>query len=463
MRTKKGHLYASYLTDMTFGNPMGVIFSFALPLLIGNIFQQIYTMVDTIAVGHILGDEAISAIGATSAIYSLIITFATGLNSGFSIVAARNFSEIFDRKIQRTVFGIFVINAVSTVLLTGLPIVSIVPLMRFLNTPDSVFDDAYAYILVLCIGLFSTIGYNMFAGILRAFGDSKTPLYALIVACVVNVALDFPLIMLMGVTGAALATVIAQTVSAIFCAITFFKLCYFFVPEKNDMHVERELLFEIVTSGISMALMMCVVSIGSVIFQRANNLLGEDIIAAHSSSHKIFTVILQPVAAMSTALSTFVSQNHGSGRYDRVRSALWRVILVVAGWGILSCIIVYLVGDPVIRLLTATENEVIVSNAVMSMRICLPFFPILGALQCLRTAMQAMGCKTAPVLSSCVEVLMKIVGAAFLIPAYGYFGACITEPLTWVAMLAFLAVSYLILYKKIYVKRPITIGFDIVD
>lgn len=436
--------------DMTEGNPIRIVLAFALPLLIGNIFQQIYTMVDTVAVGYLLGDRAISAIGATSAIYSLMITFANGLNRGFAIVATRAFGAHDKEKLRRLVFGIFILNGVSTILLTVLSVALLVPLLNFMNTPDTIFADAYSYVLILCIGLFSTVAYNMFAGLLRAVGDSKTPLYHLIVASVVNIALDIPLVILMDVAGAALATVIAQLVSAILCGASFFKQCRDIIPRREDMHVNRRLLIELITSGLSMALMLCVVSVGSVIFQRANNLLGEDIIAAHSSSHKIFTVFLQPISALSAALSTFISQNYGAKRYDRIRRTLGRALLLQAAWGVLSCVIVYLAGGPLIRLMTATENEFIVSNAVMSMRICLPFFPILGALQCLRTAMQSMGYNFAPVMSSCVEVLMKLVGAAFLIPAYGYLGTCITEPMTWVTMAVFLAAAYLMLRKRIY-------------
>lgn len=439
--------------DMTAGSPIRLILAFAIPLLIGNIFQQVYTMVDTVTVGYLLGDDGISAIGATSAIYSLLITFANGLNSGFAIVVTQAFGAQNGEKLRRSVGGIFILNAVSTVLLTILSSILLVPLLEFMNTPDTIFADAYSYILVLCIGLFSTVGYNMFSGLLRAVGDSKTPLYYLISASVVNIILDIPLVWLMGVTGAALATVISQAIAAILCGIAFFRNCGDMIPRRSDACISRGLLFELISSGVAMALMMCVVSVGSVIFQRANNLLGEDIIAAHSSSHKIFTVFLQPIAALSAALSTFISQNYGAGCYDRIRFALGRALILQASWGIISCVFVYLTGGPLIRLLTATENEFIVSNAVMSMRICLPFFPILGALQCLRTAMQSMGCKTAPVMSSCVEVLMKVIGAVFLIPAYGYLGSCITEPMTWVAMAAFLAAAYLILRKKIYKMR----------
>lgn len=450
MPTNKGRVRT---LDMTDGEPIRLILAFALPLLIGNIFQQIYTMVDTVAVGYLLGDEAISAIGATSAIYSLMITFANGLNGGFAIVATQAFGAHDKEKLRRSVAGIFILNAVSTAILSVLSVVTLVPLLRFMNTPDAIFNDAYAYILVLCIGLFTTVGYNMFSGLLRAVGDSKTSLYHLVVASVLNVILDFPLIMLFGVTGAALATVTAQAVAAVLCGISFVRRCGDIFPTRKDMRIGASLLFELISSGLAMALMMCVVSVGSVIFQRANNLLGEDIIAAHSSSHKIFTVFLQPISALSASLSTFISQNYGARRHDRIRSSLRRVMILQAVWGVISCAVVYLTGGTLIRLMTATENEFIVSNAVMSMRICLPFFPILGALQCLRTAMQSMGCKTAPVMSSCVEVLMKFVGAAFLIPAYGYLGSCVTEPMTWTAMLLFLAAAYLIMRRKIYGVR----------
>ena len=436
--------------DMTEGEPIRLILAFALPLLLGNIFQQIYTVVDTMAVGYVIGDSAISAIGATSAIYSLIITFANGLNSGFAIVVTQAFGAKNAEKLRRSIVGIFILNAASTLILTVLSCTLLVPLLNFMNTPETIFADAYSYVLVLFIGLFSTVGYNMFSGLLRAVGDSRTPLYHLIFAGVVNVILDLPLVIIWDVTGAALATVVAQVLSAILCAVSFFKRCRDMVPSREDIRINKELLFELITSGLAMALMMCVVSVGSVIFQRANNLLGEDIIAAHSSSHKIFTIFLQPISALAAALSTFISQNYGAKKHDRIKFALTRAMALQTAWGVLSCALVYLTGGTLIRLLTATENEFIVSNAVMSMRICLPFFPILGALQCLRTAMQSMGCKTAPVMSSCVEVLMKLVGATFLVPAYGYLGSCVTEPMTWTAMLAFLLVAYFILRKKMY-------------
>jgi Na+-driven multidrug efflux pump len=447
MLTKKGTVRT---VDMTEGDPIRLILAFALPLLLGNVFQQIYTMVDTVAVGYLLGDEAISAIGATSAVYSLMITFANGLNSGFAIVVTQAFGSHDRDKLRRSVAGIFILNGISTLILTVLSISLLIPLLRFMNTPEGIFSDAYSYISVLYIGIFSTVGYNMFSGLLRAVGDSKTPLYNLIVASVANIVLDVPLVLLMGVPGAALATVISQTVAAVLGGISFFRQCRDMIPKREELRISASLLSELISSGIAMALMMCVVSLGSVIFQRANNLLGEDIIAAHSTSHKIFTVCLQPISAMSAALSTFVSQNYGAGRYERIRFSLGRILILQAIWGVLSCISVYLTGGALVHLLTATENEYIVSNAVMSMRICLPFFPVLGALQCLRTAMQSMGYKTAPVISSCIEVLVKIIGAAFIIPAYGYLGSCVTEPLTWTVMAAFLALSYLILRKKIY-------------
>lgn len=446
---KKSHRQVC-ISDMTTGDPIRLILTFAVPLFIGNIFQQIYTMVDTMVVGHMLGDGAISAIGATSAIYSLMITLSSGMNNGYAIIATQAFGAHDDNRLRRSIAGIFILNVASTVLVTLLAVAFLRPILEFMNTPVGIFEDSYNYILVLCIGLFSTIGYNMFAGILRAVGNSRTPLNYLILSSVINVVLDLLLVGSMGVIGAALATVIAQVVSAVCCGISFFRNCRNMIPSREDFKQCRMLLPPLLSAGTAMALMLCVVNLGSLIFQRANNSLGEAVITAHTSAHKIFTVFLQPISTIATATSTFVSQNWGAKQYERIRVTLKKVLWLEVIWGVFSCVVVYATGDWLIRILTGTEDPDILSNAVMAMRISLPFFPILGVLQCLRTAMQSMGYKNVPVMSSCIELIMKILGAILLIPSYGYFGACITEPLTWTAMTAFLVCAYFIRRKKIY-------------
>lgn len=453
MRTKK--LPRSRVVDMTMGDPIRLILLFAIPLFIGNIFQQIYTVVDTAVVGHVLGDSAISAIGATSSLYSFMITLSSGMNSGYAIITTQAFGAHDNKKLRESVAGMFLLNAVASFIVTLIFVVALEPLLQFMNTPDTIFGESYNYLFVLCLGMITTIGYNMFASILRAVGNSRTPLYHLIIACIVNVVLDIVFVAFfdMGVTGAALATVIAQGISAVCSGYSLFKNYREMIPDREDYRDSLKLYGELIYSGASMALMLCVVNIGSIIFARAINNLGDDIIAAHSSSHKIFTLFLQPISTVATAMSTFVSQNKGARRFDRIKSTLRNVMLLQIAWGTFSCLIVYLFGAGMVKILTGTENTNIISNAVMSMRICLPFFPVLGVLQCLRTSMQAMGSKITPVLSSGVELLMKWLGAITLIPAYGYIGACVTEPLTWSVMTVFLVISYMILKKKIFSEQ----------
>lgn len=211
--------------DMTKGKPVKLILAFAIPLFIGNIFQQVYSMVDTMVAGYCLGDQAIAAIGATSALYGLIISIAWGLNSGFSLVVTQTFGAHDNGKLRKAIGSMMMLDGFITAALTILSLVFLVPLMRLMNTPESIFEQAYSYMSIICAGMTATICYNMFAGILRAFGNSRTPLYFLIFSSLLNIALDllFVAVFGMGVAGAALATVIAQAVSGILTGIYVYR------------------------------------------------------------------------------------------------------------------------------------------------------------------------------------------------------------------------------------------------
>lgn len=438
--------------DMTVGDPIKLILAFAIPLFIGNVFQQIYTMVDTMVVGHFIGDNAISAIGATSSLYGLMMSLATSMNSGYAIITTQAFGAHDEDRLRHAIAGTVVLNVIITCLVTVLSVIFLRPLLHFMNTPNGIFEEAYIYIFILCIGLFSTIGYNMFAGILRAVGNSRTPLYFLIVSSIGNVVLDllFVAVFQMGVVGAALATVIAQTISALLSGVAILRGYPSMIPKKKDFYDSIKLWPELLSTGFAMALMLCVVNLGSLIFQRANNGLGETVIAAHAAAHKIINTVMQPLGTIASANSTFISQNWGAKKYDRIKTTLRKVMGLEVLWGVIACALVYMFGDFLIQMITGTEDMTIISNGVLAMKISLPFFPILGILLCLRTAMQSMGYKVAPVVSSCVELLMKGLGASLLIPAYGYLGTCVTEPLTWTLMTMFLVTAYIFQRKKIY-------------
>lgn len=438
--------------DMTHGNPLGLILAFAVPLLIGNIFQQIYNMVDTMVVGHHLGDGAIAAIGATSTLYSLIINFACGLNNGYSIVLTQRFGAHSEKEVKQAIAGMLLLDLGVSALLTVLSLAFLGPLMGFMNTPEAIVEAAGRYIRIICGGIVFTVAYNMFAAILRSVGNSRSPLYFLILSSLLNIGLDLLFVMglELGVAGAALATVLSQAAAAVGCGVYVLRSYRPLLPERADFRVSGAILRDLISNGFAMALMNSLVDFGSVIFQRASNLLGQVCITAYAASRKLVIVLLQPLGTLAYANSTFVGQNWGARQTERIRSTLKKVLLLEIGWGLLSLAAIWLFGEPLIRLTTGTEDPSVVASAVLSLRIHFSMFPVLGILFCLRNALQAMGQKLAPVASSCIELGMKFLSARLLIPRLGFLGTCVTEPVTWVLMACFLAAVYLSKRKTLF-------------
>lgn len=336
------------------------------------------------------------------------------------------------------------LDGVITAVLTVLALLFLTPLMRLMNTPDSIFEQAYSYMAVIFAGMLATICYNMFAGILRAFGNSKTPLYFLIFSSLLNIALDllFVAVFRMGVGGAALATIVSQAVSGILTGIYVYRTYRDMMPRREDFRLDKRLTNELLSTGSAMAFMYSVISLGSVVFQGATNALGEAVITAHTAARRITNILMQPLSTVMDASGTFVAQNWGAQQKRRIRETLRKVMGVEAAWGLFACLVVYLFGRVIIQFTTGTQNTDILDNAVMSLRIHFPFFPVLGILLAMRVAMQSMGQKIAPVISSVIELGMKILSALWLIPAYGFIGTCVTEPVTWVVMTVFLMVVY---------------------
>ena len=436
--------------DMTQGSAVKMILKFAIPLFIGNIFQQVYSMVDTMVAGYCLGDQAIAAIGATSSLYGLVIDLAWGLNSGFSLVVTQAFGAHDQGKLRKAIGGMMVLDGVITAALTVLALLFLSPLMRLLNTPDSIFDQAYSYMAVIFAGMLATICYNMFAGILRAFGNSKKPLYFLIFSSLLNIALDllFVAVFRMGVGGAALATIVSQAVSGILTGFYVYRTYREMMPRQEDFKLDSRLTRELLSTGSAMAFMYSVISLGSVMFQGATNALGEGIIAAHTAARRIINILMQPLSTIMDASGTFVAQNWGAQQKRRIKETLRKVMAVEVAWGLVACLIVYLFDRAIIQFTTGTQNTDILDNAILSLRIHFPFFPVLGILLAMRVAMQSMGQKIAPVISSVIELCMKALSALWLIPAFGFVGTCVTEPITWVIMTVFLMVVYFVKTRK---------------
>ena len=394
--------------DLTQGNVAKLLLFFAFPTLLSNVFQQFYNLADTAIAGHILGDNALVAIGASSTVNSLVLSFAWGLNGGFGIIIAQCFGAKDFKKLKKSVAISLSINVLFSLIVCIFGIFMSRPMLQALNTPAARLNEANSYISVILVFIIVPMLYNLEAVILRSLGDSKTPLYFLIFSSVLNIILDYVLIKFtqMGVKGAAVATVLAQLLSVILCFVVILKNFKIIRLKKNDFHFSASLFKNMMSAGMAMAVMNSIFSIGSIIMQGSINALGEDVIAAHLGSRKVAEMFMQPLVTIGTACSTFVGQ--------------------------------------IARLVTGSASQVVFDNTQMYLRINAPFYFVLGLLFTLRFSIQSVDRKMPPIISSSMELASKIAAAYLFIPLWGYLGACIAEPLSWTLG----AIYLLFVFKK---------------
>lgn len=429
-------------TDMTTGGILSHILIFAIPLFIGNIFQQCYNIVDTAIAGHFLGDDALASVGATSTLCSLIIGFSCGMNNGYAIVFGQLYGGKKHKEMKNAIGISLVLNVILIGLMTSGTLIGLRPLLHVMNVPMSVFSRAYSYIFLVFAGLGATMLYNLEAGIMRALGNSRVPLYFVICSSVLNAGFNvFNILVLhMDVEGLALGTVCAQVCCVVGCFI-YMKKAY---PElhltKGDFMMNREMAGNLLTSGFAMSFMYSLFNIGSVILQSGINKLDESIITAHTAARRILEVFLQPFATLATATSTFVSQNYGAGKKKRIVRGMKITCLSTLTWAAFCVVFIRIFGESMIRMLTGSDNPVVITNAVMNLRINLYFFFFIGTLLIVRSSMQGYGQKIMPLFSSGIELVMKVFATIYLIPRFGYWGASFAEPITWLLCMMFLLV-----------------------
>lgn len=307
------------MKDLTKGYPAKVIMMFAIPLILGNIFQQLYSMVDSMIVSTYVGTDALAAVGATSVVSNTLIGFIHGLSQGFAILIANSFGAKDMKRMRRFVAGTIVLTLVVTIVITVMGFAFIVRILEFLNTPADILPDAISYVNIILAGTIFSTAYNMFASVLRAVGDSKRPLYCLIVGVIANIWLDLLFVreFRLGIEGAAYATIIAQALTAILCGGYLILKFREILPKSDEWKLEEGQYSDLITSGLSMGLMGCIVNIGTIVLQGAINGLGTDIIAAHTAARRIFDILMIMVYTVGMAMTTFVSQNMGAGLVKR--------------------------------------------------------------------------------------------------------------------------------------------------
>ncbi len=419
--------------DMTKGNELRVILGFAIPLFLSNLLLQCYSLTDISIIGHRLGDDALTSIGSVTTIVDLYNSLMWGMSSGFSVVIAKIFGSGDQERLRKATFNTAILSVIWALGISVLGVVTLKPVMRLLNTPESVFETGYAYAVIMISLIGFMFAYNVLSSLLRAIGNSRAPLYFLLFSVILNIALDvlFVYVFDWKLKGAAVATVLSQAVSSAVCLI-YIRLK---IPElhfgRSDMKIDGRLMSDLFSAGLSFALMFSVVNVGTIVLQGAINGLGEDIIAAHTTARKISSLCMMFLGTLANSMATFAGQNHGAGRYDRVRTGLRKTLFVSMGVATFEIVMIYLFGGMLVKLISDSDNPVILGTAVYYLRFDLPFYYVLAVILITRSTLQGLGSKIAPIIASVMELLLKVFTAGILVGLFAYTGVAMCEPLIW--------------------------------
>ena len=430
--------------DLLHGPIFRNLLLFAIPIFISNLFQQLYNAADAMIVGNVLGDTSLAAVGACASIYELLVGFGLGIGNGLAIVTARAYGAQDPDKVKKTVAGSMVIGLVASALITIFGLLFLRPLLQALDTPPEILDEAYSYIIEIARFVVVMFAYNLCAALLRAVGNSVMPLVFLIFSSCLNVGLDYWFVagLEMGVRGAAVATVLSQALSVALCIVYILRYAKHLVPSRRHFRLEKGLYRELITQGLSMGLMSSIVSAGSVILQYGINGLGTLVIAGHTAARKLFTFTDMPVIAMATAGSTFVSQNRGADKPDRIRKGMKEIWMFAFGTAIVMTVLMSLFSGVLVRLVSGSSAPVVLENGARYLVWNAPFYSVLGVLLATRYALQSLGQKVLPLISSGIELVGKILFMLFFIPRFGYNAVILCEPVIWCFMCAQLLWSY---------------------
>lgn len=421
---------------LTEGNPVKLIVLFAIPIFLGNLFQILYSLIDTKIVGSTLGETALASVGSVSTLYNLLTGFFNGLTLGFSVVTARFYGSGEEKALKKNIAGAITLGFGTAIVLITLTAVFLKPILRLLQVPAEQFDMSYSYIVVLVWGMFITLAYNLCANTLRATGDSVTPLIYLVISSLVNVGLDyfFILNLHLGVAGAAYATVIAQFLSVVLCLIRIYRGFPILHVGREDFQFDREQLWQLYQNGLSMGMMSSLVNFGTVVLQSGINQLGTSIIVAHTAARKVFEIWNLPISVMGSAMATYCGQNYGAGKYGRIREGIKGALGLGAVWAVVVFIMAHTISPYLIRFITSSDSSEIIYWGRKYLEYDMSFIILCVGIVVLRNSMQGFGDYKTPVFSSFIELMGKVVFTFTFVRFFGYWGIIWTEPVIWVLM-----------------------------
>lgn len=431
--------------DLTQGSPVRLILEFAVPLLAGMLFQQLYNLVDTMIVGRFLGVQALAGVGATGSINFLVLGFCMGICSGFAIPVAQQFGAREEGRMREFVANGAWLSAAFSAVITVMTVVYCRDILRLMNTPQDCFEEAYAYIVVIFAGIPFTFLYNLLSGYLRSLGDSRTPLYFLILSSVLNVVLDLTLILVfhMGVLGASLATVISQAISGLLCLLFIAVKVPILHLSREEMRLRSRRMITLCTYGVPMGLQYSITAIGSVILQVAVNSLGSLAVAATTAGSKVLNFLACPFDALGSTMATYGAQNVGACRYDRLNRGLFASSLMGFVYSAMAFLIAWVFGRTLTGLFISGEGSVeLIELAQQYMIANVAFYPMLTLVNVVRFMIQGMGFSMFAMCAGVMEMIARALVGVMMVPAWGFLGAALGGPLAWIFADVFLVPAY---------------------
>ena len=443
--------------DMTNGSPSKHILGFAVPMLFGMLFQQFYNLVDTIIVGKTLGVEALAGVGATGSINFMIIGFCMGVCNGFVIPVAQCFGAKKPADLRKYVFNGYICSIVFAIVLTLASVIFCRRILIIMNTPADIIDHAYNYIVVIFIGIPTVFLYNMVSGVIRSLGDSKTPVVFLVLSSIINVVLDFFLILVckMGVAGAGWATVTSQLISGLTCLIYMYKKYDIFKGDKSERVLDRRFITNLCMNGVPMGLQYSITAIGSTILQAAVNTLGSTYVAAMTAGSKMFNFTCCPFDALGSTMATYAGQNVGAAKIKRLGQGVRSAMIIGSVYSVLSLIALYFTTDYIALLfVNASETTIIALTRQFILASACFYIPLTGV-NVVRFCIQGMGFSVFAISAGILEMIGRAFAAIILIPIIGFMGACLASPIAWIAADAFLFPAFIHCAKKLNARHNI--------
>jgi putative MATE family efflux protein len=442
--------------NLTVGNPALLILGFTIPLLIGNLFQQFYNMADTLIVGRTIGIQALAAVGSTGSIYFLILGFMFGFTQGLSIITAQRFGAGDMTGVRKSFATSIMLGIMATVALMLISIVSAMPLLRLLNTPPDIIDAAYAYIIVIYWGFPAALLFNLLSNMMRAVGDSITPLIFLVIACVINIILDFVFILGLhtGVEGAAYATVIAQAISGILCFPVIFKRFPMLRIKKEDWEDAARDMPAHIRVALPMGFQMSIIAIGAVTVTFAlNNLKNTIAVAAFTAAQKIDMIATMPLNSFGAAMTTYTAQNFGARKIERIKKGIVHCFVISGAFSLFMGVVYFFAGQHFSALFLGADQMEAIGLSHTYLKVSGSLYISLAWLFIARQSLQGLGNSMIPTLAGIMELIMRTFAAITLPVYFGFTGICLSNPLAWLGACLPLTIATVSTLKRLERKR----------